>query len=1105
MKKMRKKRVKQTLSIVITAAMVGTTYVPVAAEGTQNAQVATVENAANQNTNESTDQNTGTANETATADAATGNEDTAKSNETDVNKVASEATTAVQAEESQDATTSDAVATIGEVEYASLQEAVTAAKDGETVTLVQDIASYNNWILLKGGKDIAIDLNGHNITFAQSYGIYINGGKLNLTGKGTVYAPKATATLYMVGSSSDVADYSVANVGKDVTLVNDSNYGMGLGYTDANSRSAYGVKLTLDGKVIAPYGFTVSGLITQQTGNIPEITINGEIESTSATDSGSFYAAGYAKYNINGKLTGVESALEIRAGILNIDENAVLTATGDFTAPISNGNGSTVKGAALAVSQHSTNLPIKVNVAGGTFSATGKDGHSLYEIDTVKGDVYSENVIVNVTGGTFNQPIFSANNKFAVAGGTFSEAVKEEYCAEGYVPAVNEDGICTVEKADVVKIDDKGYKSLEDAFKAAKAGDTITLVRDVALDASKTIAKDRLMINKDCTIDLAGHTITNPYELEPTANWSAFWIKGCTVTVKDSSENESGKIQSGDAENMGTYLFDVREGGTLNIESGTYFGGGTVVQVEKGTANVTGGRFAVKSFGGNYNYDYMINCIDAAYKNGTASIVIKGGTFENFNPASCKAEGEGTSFVAEGYESVDNGDGTYTVKKEKSYQVSVQSRVGGTENTIANVSGGGADITTSKGTELKATVVAGYEFLGWYEGYTAENNGTLVSKDRSFTYKPTGDVTLTAVYSAKEELFNLHVNGSKFTINGGTQSGGEANQDLNAGASITVKFTDENQNFLYWENESGKILSKDKEYTFVLGSNTTIHAVTSEKNSSEEKTVFVVFLSAYQQIMSAGTYTSDGIVNDIYPDAPYKMGYEFVKWDKTVDEIKKAVGITDQVIVAPIYQAKENSQYTIRVNYEGVEKEAETYTLQAGDSKKVTAPAVEGKVFQYWKKGNEILSYQPTITVWGVDNIKLTTVYANDKIDKVTTVNITGKTAEFDETSKKYKMTFIQNFALADTDKIVKTGFVYTTKGTLATDSALVLDGTGVGKAVSSLMTQEGSYSFTAKTADPNKTIYIRAFIQYTDSNGMLQTKYTDIVNANYNSFIGGN
>ena len=64
----------------------------------------------------------------------------------------------------------------------------------------------------------------------------------------------------------------------------------------------------------------------------------------------------------------------------------------------------------------------------------------------------------------------------------------------------------------------------------------------------------------------------------------------------------------------------------------------------------------------------MINCIDSAYKAGTAKVIIKGGTFINFNPANCKAEGEGTNFVADGYkvtsETKANGDVYYTVVKK---------------------------------------------------------------------------------------------------------------------------------------------------------------------------------------------------------------------------------------------------------------------------------------------------------------------------------------------------------------------------------------------------------------------------------------------------------
>lgn len=55
----------------------------------------------------------------------------------------------------------------------------------------------------------------------------------------------------------------------------------------------------------------------------------------------------------------------------------------------------------------------------------------------------------------------------------------------------------------------------------------------------------------------------------------------------------------------------------------------------------------------------MINCQD-----GKGTIVIKGGTFVNFDPSNCVSEGEGTNFVAEGYTVIKetaNGIDYYTV------------------------------------------------------------------------------------------------------------------------------------------------------------------------------------------------------------------------------------------------------------------------------------------------------------------------------------------------------------------------------------------------------------------------------------------------------------
>lgn len=53
--------------------------------------------------------------------------------------------------------------------------------------------------------------------------------------------------------------------------------------------------------------------------------------------------------------------------------------------------------------------------------------------------------------------------------------------------------------------------------------------------------------------------------------------------------------------------------------------------------------------------EFVLNCYDANRENGTAKIIVTGGTFIGFNPGDCKAEGNGTNFVAPGYASIPNG------------------------------------------------------------------------------------------------------------------------------------------------------------------------------------------------------------------------------------------------------------------------------------------------------------------------------------------------------------------------------------------------------------------------------------------------------------------
>lgn len=193
------------------------------------------------------------------------------------------------------------------------------------------------------------------------------------------------------------------------------------------------------------------------------------------------------------------------------------------------------------------------------------------------------------------------------------------------------------------------YWSLGDALEAAEDGDTVTLLKDV------NIYDEIVVDGKEVTIDLNGKT-ASAVRINPVIR-----VKGdADVTVKGGSIVNKG----GYAFILGSAATDTAEAtnGYLTIESGSYTGQTTVASVTKGELSINGGEF--KTAEGDYGSTYLLNCIDANYKDGSASIVVKGGTYHAFDPANNAAEGEGTDFVAEGYvsETADEG-ATYTVRE----------------------------------------------------------------------------------------------------------------------------------------------------------------------------------------------------------------------------------------------------------------------------------------------------------------------------------------------------------------------------------------------------------------------------------------------------------
>lgn len=193
---------------------------------------------------------------------------------------------------------------------------------------------------------------------------------------------------------------------------------------------------------------------------------------------------------------------------------------------------------------------------------------------------------------------------------------------------------------------------------AAQTGGQFTLQEDMVISNTVVVPE-----GKTLELDLGDHTLSNANEIfknDGTGDsWSFISVQGGTLVISngiiDALENDC-------------YAIDVQDGGKVIIESGTYKGNVHAVYVFEGEAEIKGGTFSIKQK--YYDdptkpYEFVINCYDDSYKSGIASVTITGGSFENFNPANCMAEGLGTNFVPEGYCSKisDNQDGKtiYTV------------------------------------------------------------------------------------------------------------------------------------------------------------------------------------------------------------------------------------------------------------------------------------------------------------------------------------------------------------------------------------------------------------------------------------------------------------
>ena len=231
-----------------------------------------------------------------------------------------------------------------------------------------------------------------------------------------------------------------------------------------------------------------------------------------------------------------------------------------------------------------------------------------------------------------------------------------------------------------IDIDINNIKDITSLKALFANGGSAVLTEDLVLDQTMFVPA-----GKEVVLDLNGKTISNTTDIwEEDINRSALiLVKGGTLTIKG---NGAVKAKDNDC-----FAVSVSDGGKLIIDGGEFVGNLDAVYVLEGMAEIRGGKFRIvqTSPGDEISkkYAFVLNCLDANYRNGTASIKVYGGQFVNFDPSNCLAEGANTNFLAEGYKSTKVLD-TYYVSADDAAPVLPAAGQDELEDILANITAG---------------------------------------------------------------------------------------------------------------------------------------------------------------------------------------------------------------------------------------------------------------------------------------------------------------------------------------------------------------------------------------------------------------------------------
>lgn len=425
-----------------------------------------------------------------------------------------------------------------------------------TYKLLQDV-SVIGFSVGQLATNVTIDLNGHTLTTTvteNSQGVKQSSIKFPRTGTET-----SPLKYYIVDNSENKGGKIVAQPGANDAIIISGDYNeltIGEGVIIAgnsvviagnSSDTSENNTLTVKGTINAGNTFAVStnGAYTTNA------TINIEDGAVLTSDNVAVYLPATGTCTVSGgEITGA-TGVYVKSGTTTIT-GGVIKGTGAQTAFEHLGDGANSTGDAFVVENcgYPGGTP-SVSISGGTFISTNADPIASY------------------TYGDGNDPIAGF-----VSGGTFSSAVPEEFCAQGYIPTeANPDtGLYSVTQGEyVAQIGNNKYATLAAAIAAAQDGETITLLKDCS-GGGLFIGPNKF--TTDLIINFGGftYTVTTPVGSTNTVNQALHFEQGNKITLT----NGAIKMTT-DATALTAFEMFMQNYGTLIIDGMTIDGTGIEV------------------------------------------------------------------------------------------------------------------------------------------------------------------------------------------------------------------------------------------------------------------------------------------------------------------------------------------------------------------------------------------------------------------------------------------------------------------------------------------------------------------------------------------------